>query len=248
MYTRCPACHSVHAVSAALLAAASGRYRCAHCHKVSNALEHLFDELPAAGDRPPGPAGVPVLGMPLDLGGTERSGPEPDGGEEPGDDTRRSGGRQPGRLLLRAAWIAGAVVVLGFIAIRVAEFQGWPLPPFVDPGRTVPSAGQEWRGFRDPDQVHLVSREMRSHPSQPGTLRLAATIVNRAAQKQEYPVIEVSLQDAGGRTLSTRRFEPAEYVGGTRSAAGMTPGAYVPILLELEDPGARAVGFELAFR
>ena len=55
MYTRCPACHAVHSVSAALLAAAGGDYRCARCSKVNNALECLFDELPAAGDRPPDP-------------------------------------------------------------------------------------------------------------------------------------------------------------------------------------------------
>lgn len=248
MYTRCPACHSVHAVNAALLAAASGRYRCGRCNKVSNALEHLFDDLPAAADRPPGPGELPVLGAGLDLADAVRAGPAPDAGEEPGGDTVRTGRRWPGRLLLRAAWITGAVVVFGFIAIRVAEFQGWPLPALLDPERSVPSVGQDERIFRDPDQIHLVSREMRNYPTQPGRLRLAATIVNRAAQNQGYPVIEVKLQDAGGFTLSTQRFEPSEYVGGARLAAGMTPGAYVPVLLELDDPGERAVGFELAFR
>lgn len=234
-------------MSAALLAAASGQYRCARCNKVSNALDHLFDELPAAGDRPPGRGGVPVLGLELNLNGAERTEPETDADE--GDEKTRPGARRrPRQFLVRAAWMAGAVVVLGFIAIRVAEFQGWSLPFLGDPGRIVPSAGRDERFFSDPDQIHLVSREMRSHPSQPGKLRLAATIVNRAAQKQGYPVIEVILQDAGGHALSTQRFEPAKYVGEARSAAGMTPGAYVPILLELDDPGERAVGFELAFR
>lgn len=245
MYTRCPACHSVHPVSATLLAAASGRYRCGRCNKVGNALEHLFDEWPATGDQPPGPGEVPVLGPRRDLDQVEHSGRDPDADEEAGGETRRAGW---GRLLLRVAWITGAVLVLGFIAIRLAEFQGWPLPRFVDPARIAPSTGQDGEVFRDPGQIHLVSREVRSHPSQPGKLRLAATIVNRAAQKQAYPVIEVILQDARGRTLNTRRFEPSEYVGGTRSADGMTPGAHVPILLELDDPGEQAVGFELAFR
>jgi len=247
MYTRCPACHSVHAVSAALLAAASGRYRCAHCNKVSDALEHLFDDLPAPADRPAGPGELPVLGLRLDLAEAAGAGPEPDAAEEPGSETPR-GRRRPWRLLLRAAWITGALVVIGIIAIRVAEFQGWPLPAFLDPSPTLPTAVERERTFRAPDQIHLVSREMRSHPSLPGKLSLAATIVNRADRKQGYPVIEVKLQDAGGHTLSTRRFEPSEYVGGARSATGMTPGAYVPILLELDDPGERAVGFELAFR
>ena len=54
MYTRCPACHTVHPVNASLLAQGGGKYRCGKCNKSANALESLFDEWPEPGDKPPG--------------------------------------------------------------------------------------------------------------------------------------------------------------------------------------------------
>ena len=51
MYTRCPGCHTVHPVNAALLASGGGRYRCGKCNKVNNALEALFDLIYAAAAR-----------------------------------------------------------------------------------------------------------------------------------------------------------------------------------------------------
>jgi predicted Zn finger-like uncharacterized protein len=248
MYTRCPACHTVHAVSAALLAAASGRYRCAKCNKVNNSLDCLFDELPAAGDRPPGAGDLPVLGLHIDLDAAARSRQDPDGIDESGAEIRNPGRRGPARLLLRVAWVSAAVVVLGFVALRLAEFQGWPLADRGYLARIGLLPAQEERPFRDLDNIHLVSREVRSHPLQPGRLRLSATIVNRADRNQKYPAIEVTIQDAAGQTLSSQRFEPSDYLVATTSAAGMPPGAYVPVLLELDDPGEQAVGFELTFR
>jgi hypothetical protein len=146
------------------------------------------------------------------------------------------------------AWVSAAVVVLGFVALRLAEFQGWPLADRGYLARIGLLPAQEERPFRDLDNIHLVSREVRSHPLQPGRLRLSATIVNRADRNQKYPAIEVTIQDAAGQTLSSQRFEPSDYLVATTSAAGMPPGAYVPVLLELDDPGEQAVGFELTFR
>lgn len=248
MYTRCPTCHTVHAVSAALLAADSGRYRCGRCNKVNNSLECLFDELPAAGDRPPGAGDLPVLGLHIDLDAAARSRQEPAGSDDIGAEIQNAGRRGPARLLLRTAWISAAVIVLGFVAFRLAEFQGWQPPDRGYLARIGLLPAQEERPFRDLDNIHLVSREMRSHPSQPGRLRLSATIVNGADRGQGYPAIEVTLQDAAGRTLSSQRFEPSDYLGATTAAADMPAGAYVPVLLELDDPGEQAVGFELVFR
>jgi predicted Zn finger-like uncharacterized protein len=248
MYTRCPACHTVHAVSAGLLAAAAGRYRCAKCNKLGNALDCLFDEWPAAGEPPPQPGDFPVLGLPIDPEATARSREDPDAAET-GLNREAPAGRRPGRLVLRATWISAAVVILGFSAFRFAEFLGQPLLTGVNLERTGLLRRQDNESFRDLDQVHLVSRELRSHPSQAGRLLLNVTIVNRADRNQPYPAIEVALLDSGGRTLSTQRFEPSDYLGADRAGgAGMTPQAYVPLTLGLDDPGEQAVGFELEFR
>lgn len=245
MYTRCPACHAVHSVSAALLAAAQGDYRCGKCNKVSNALESLFDDLPAAGDRPPGASKLPVLGLSIDLEAAARA---REGIDD--EDARQEGARGPTarRLVVRAAWILTAVIIVGFSAIRLAEFNGRPLLGGKGPAGPGLVREQESEPARDLERIQLVQRELRSHPSQPGSLRLSATLVNRADHPQRYPAIEIALQDATGSTLSTQRFEPSDYLGEGRAGASMAPGAYVPLMIDLDDPGETAVGFELTFR
>jgi len=254
VFTRCPGCHTVHPVNAALLAVGGGRYRCGKCNKVSNALESLFDEWPRAGSRATAPGDVPVLGLALDLEAAAKARRDPDGaglGESTDVVSKKAGSRAP--WLLRVAWICGALLVLGAVAWKWAEFQGKPLleRPGVQAAlvrlglQEPPPTGP----FRDLDQVHLVSRELTSHPFLSGRLRLSATIVNTATRAQPYPDIEVTLLDASGNTVLSRRFAPDDYLDPERvPGTAMAPQAYLPLTLDMEDPGIEAVGFELEFK
>jgi predicted Zn finger-like uncharacterized protein len=230
VFTRCPGCHTVHPVNAALLAVGGGRYRCGKCNKVSNALESLFDEWPRSGSQATAPGDVPVLGLALDLEAAAKARRDPEGADL--DETtdaasKKVGSRAPWRL--RAAWICGALLVLAAVAWKWVEFRNEPV--------------------RDLDQVHLVSRELTSHPVLSGHLRLSATIVNRADRAQPYPDIEVTLLDASGNTVLSRRFTPDDYLDPERApGAAMAPQAYLPLTLDMEDPGSEAVGFELEFK
>ena len=162
-------------------------------------------------------------------------------------------GRPAARVLLRTAWITGAVLILVVIAWQWAEFRGEPLlqkagleSAIQRLGLEAPSAEQP---FRDLESIHLLSRELRSHPVVPGRLRLSATIVNTAQRSQPYPDIEVALLDPAGQVVLRERFTPSDYLAaGSARDSGMTPQAYLPLTLELADPGAQAVGFELEFR
>jgi hypothetical protein len=80
-------------------------------------------------------------------------------------------------------------------------------------------------------------------------LRLSATIVNRAVLEQPYPDIEVALLDAAGNVVLNKRFTPADYLDSKRAPdTAMAPQAYLPLVLDMEDPGVQAVGFELQFK
>lgn len=253
MFTRCPGCSTVHPVNAAILAQNGGRFRCGKCNKTSNALDSLFDEWPEAGRKPAPRGDMPVLGIGIDL---EKAGEARLNPEEAGLTGEANTPRPPSRVgpfLLRAAWLIGGLVIGSVIIFKVAEFSGHPIlePGEVDKAlvtvglREPPNA----EVFRDLDLIHLVSRELAGDPASPGTLRLKATLVNRASRSQPYPGLEVTLFDASGAQLATYGFEPADYL--SRSAdpsASMSPHAYLPISLELEDPGETAVGFELEFR
>lgn len=253
MFTRCTGCHTVHPVNASLLARAGGRYRCGKCQKQGNALDALFDEWPGAGDRPATAGELPVLGMPIDLEQARRSREDPDAAGTERDQPGEAESRRPSRFnLARLTWITAGLAVLVFVVIRYAEFRGEPLldQPAVRAaqerlGLQEPAAAQP---FRDLDRIHLVARELTSHPSDPGLLRLSATIVNRADRPQPYPELEVVLLDEAGEAVSRLRFPPGDYLGGTAPAdSAMAPGALLPFMLDLPDPGSAAVGFELDF-
>lgn len=139
--------------------------------------------------------------------------------------------------LTRIAWITMALIVSVAVAFELAEFYD----------RTLLELPSE-QAFRDLSQVHLVSRELRSHPSRADMLRLTATIVNRASKAQPYPDLEVILLDASGQAVGRSLFSPLDYLSGDAAEKpGMTPQAYLPLVLDLADPGQEAVGFELNF-
>jgi predicted Zn finger-like uncharacterized protein len=254
VYTRCPGCHTVHPVNAALLAAGTGSYRCGKCNKLNNALECLFDDWPTPGAQPPKAGDPPVLGASIDLKGAAKARQEPEQTQTHQDETAAEPPRgRAARWLLRSAWIAGAIAILLVVMVQWAKFQGEPLlerasirSGLVRAGLVSPPPRTE---FRDIDRIHLVRRELRSHPTLPGRLRLTATVVNRAAQSQPYPDIDVALLDAAGDVVLRKRFAPSDYLAPDAPAGGeLAPHAYLPLVLELEDPGVRAVGFELEFR
>jgi predicted Zn finger-like uncharacterized protein len=245
MFTRCKGCHTVHPVNASLLARAGGRYRCGKCKKVSNALEALFDEWPAAGKKPPESGPMPDLGLSIDLDQAKavRSGEDPESATVP------AGKRRP---LARIAWIIMGLVVSVAVAFELADFYDKPLleMPAVKAvterlGITTPARAPK---FQDLSQIHLVSRELRSHPTRTDMLRLTATIVNRAPKAQPYPDLEVILLDSSGQAVGRAQFSPSDYLSREApNSSGMTPQAYLPLVLDLKDPGREAVGFELNF-
>ena len=251
MFTRCPGCSTVHPVSAALLAKSGGRYRCGKCQKVSNALESLFDDWPESGQKPPTAGDLPELGLSIDFtrAGQSRLNPEDanlTGEPEQPEEVKR---RRP---WLRAVWVVAALVLAAIVTVKLAEFNNIPVTGNLDMDSVMIKLGLKdppaKQAFRDVSQIHLVSRELTAHPSEPGQLLLNATIVNRATKSQPYPVIEVSLFDAAGNRLAEYEFKPLDYLApGSTGRVGMSPQAYLPISLGIEDPGDEATGFELDF-
>lgn len=244
MFTRCQACHTVHPVNAAVLAQGGGRYRCGKCHKTGNALEALFDEWPQARQQGAPAGDLPELGLALSLG----PGEEPQAGTRSEEtDTPRS------KPLLRAVWIIAAVVLAVIITLNLARFLQQPLTDTPWLQSTLVRLGMRQAPpqapFRALDQIKLLSRELKAHPFRPDVLLLTATIVNRAAQSQAYPDIDVTLLDIHSRQLARQLFKPADYLpNGSDLRNGMTPQAYLTLSLEMPDPGDGATGFELQFR
>ncbi len=101
---------------------------------------------------------------------------------------------------------------------------------------------------RDLGQVEIVEREIVRHPHVADALLVNATYVNNADFAQAYPLFQISFSDVSGVPVAVRRFQPVEYLAVSRdTGAGMAPGEQVHVLLEIIDPGKRAVSFQFDF-
>jgi predicted Zn finger-like uncharacterized protein len=248
MFTRCPACHTVHPLNAALLAQGAGKFRCGKCNKISNALDFLFDEWPDAGASAAAKGSTPELGISIDLNAPNNA--EFSAEENPDDENGvgEAGTVRKG-MLVRVAWIIAALVLLVVTVINLADVFREPLQENAALQKSLVKMGIRESvpepPYRDLSKIHLITSEMRNHPGRTDALRLSATIVNQANRRQAYPVLEVILLESGGLALASRQFEPSEYLAEDADIeAGMTPKAYLSVVLDLADPGNQAVGFE----
>lgn len=254
MFTRCPKCKTVHPLSAAQIAHSRGLVSCGACGRVFSALSFLFDHWPSGQAHAPaeGPiSGLPVLGAappaPDEVGQDDA-----EQGENQGKDQEEDLDKAPDGKPARLAWTAAAALLLVLTLVNAAwTFRG-QLAQQPRIGAWLENTGwfmsQPEGLLKDPRQIQLVSRDMHTHPTRTGILVLSMTFVNLAKQSQEFPDLRVTLLDATSQIVARRRLLPADYLRpGADIRSGLAPDVYLPVLLELGDPGNRAVGFEIEF-
>jgi predicted Zn finger-like uncharacterized protein len=242
MFTRCPQCKIVHPLNAALISHARGLVQCGECGRTFSALSFLFDNWPSGQAHGParGPDAAPPVLLLADK--TEKPADISDN-DKPEEETDK-----PGQL----PWVlATAFLVLLTIANTVWTFRE-PLLNNTTVTNWIEQAGWlqlEQEGLlQDPQQVQLVSRDMHTHPTRSGILVLSLTFVNLAQHAQVFPQLEVTLLDAANQPVARRKLKPADYLRpGADTESGLATDVYLPVLLELGDPGEQAVGFEIRF-
>ena len=244
MYTRCPQCKAVHRLIAAELAHAKGLVQCGDCGRTFSALSFLFDEWPSG--QPTKPAKGPDVRPPV-IGRTQR--PRYDADNLIPDDTDTD---KKTRHPHQVAW---SLVAMLLVLVTIANL-AWT---FRDPLMEIPEINTwlEQNGWleveeegllSDPGNIQLVSRDMHTHPTRTGILVLSLTFVNLAERPQVFPVLEITLLDATNQAIAQRRFQPLEYLrAGADTVSGLATDVFLPVLLELGDPGEQAVGFEIEF-
>jgi len=99
-----------------------------------------------------------------------------------------------------------------------------------------------------PQQLRLLASNVQAHPSVAGALMISASVRNDAIFTQPWPVLTITLSNAQGQRIAMRRLRPAEYLDdATILRHGLAPGGSAVLLLEVEDPGDKAVAFEIGF-
>ena len=105
-----------------------------------------------------------------------------------------------------------------------------------------------YSGKVDVSQIKLLSRDVRSHPTQANALLISAAFANQAPFDQPYPIIQITLYDLGGNVVASRRFTPQEYLEAMYNRfLLMESGTPVHITLAVLDPGKDAINFEFTF-
>lgn len=101
-----------------------------------------------------------------------------------------------------------------------------------------------------PAQLQLLASNVRSRPDIDGrALSISLSLRNRAAFAQPWPVVDITLFDTRHQRLAMRRLRPGEYLGDPAAQhRGLAAGATTALLLEVQDPGPRAVAYSFDFQ
>jgi Protein of unknown function (DUF3426) len=87
---------------------------------------------------------------------------------------------------------------------------------------------------REQDAVKIESYDLIEPPGKQGRILLSATLVNRAATKHDFPMLEVRLMDTSNTVITSRIFSPQEYLGRAPNAEeGISPNTELYINLNL---------------
>jgi len=250
MYLTCPSCHTVYAVRAAMLRDGQGEVRCGTCRSVFNALDYLSDDLPGDEDAASSSLIAPAPGATSVPAAADRgSGEVPDALRA---DLAAAQDASSPRMRHTGLWAAAVVLLLG-LAFQYLWFAPQDLSARFPLARGAVErfcleAGCMQRARREPEQIRMLSRQVRAHPRYEGALLVTATFSNAAPRAQPFPRLRFSLYDVNGQTIAARTFTPAEYLAGELPADAVLPaGQPVQVALELLAPEQAAVSFEFTF-
>ncbi|MGV8922191.1 MAG: DUF3426 domain-containing protein [Thermomonas sp.] len=101
--------------------------------------------------------------------------------------------------------------------------------------------------WHEPGAFVMLSRDVIAVPGHPGVLRVQASIRNDARWPQPWPVLVLSLSDANGRLLGSRRFMPGDYLGRTPDTVLLQSGQAAQLAFDIVEPGPGVVAFDFRF-
>ena len=259
MYTRCPQCRTIFAVSDEQLEARGGVVRCGECHHVFRADRYLMDALPSSSAARKGGARPSVTGH---IVADEKSVSEP---KRPGINSNKATAKKSSsplptldellwgkkRSRIRPIfWALGNLLVLAILVAQVIYFYSTQLAQYPELRPYIKKAcnrlGCTIRPQIDAGLIELTQTRVSPHPKYIRVLRLRASLINRASFSQPFPLMEVTLSNHRGELVGRRTFRAEEYLKKSKDMpTEMIPNVIIRAELEFTTPNLRADGFEI---
>ena len=99
------------------------------------------------------------------------------------------------------------------------------------------------------EQIEFISQDVRSHPKYQNALIVTLVFINKSPFYQAYPVIQFKLSDIEQNPVAGRYFLPNSYLDeNVNIKEGIKPDTPIRAIIEINDPGERAVNFDFSFR
>ncbi len=241
LITRCPACGTAFRVQREQLAAHFGTVRCGKCGGVFNGVAALVEE---GGERlsfDPSPQ--------LGLFDPSR---RPAHSARPADGAPLPDFMAPAEPARSHAWLWGlaAVLATAVLAAQAAYRYRAEIAAFVPEAREPLVAACQRLGCtvalpRHAEVLSIESSDLQADPRRQNVIVLHALIRNRSRLPQEYPALELTLTDEGGRPVLRRVLLPSDYIEPGRARNGIAPGAEAALRVYLDSSGAPATSYRL---
>lgn len=274
MYTQCPECLSVFSLGASTLVQAHGMVTCGHCGAQFDSLATLGEQLPPEpfelltlnqqGLAPPRVDDVvyrprppaPVVAAPAVHAGAPEDFSQlvvaPRFARQSRTQKKVRSRRQRSTRARHWPWLLVCTALLLALGAQLAWIGRDNLVRDPLTGGWLRSACGVLHCrlplVAAPKRLRLLASNVETHPNATHALMISLSLRNQADFAQPWPVVVVTLYDAHGRQLAMRRLQPRDYLDDPDvQREGLAPGATTAVLLEVEDPGDKAVAYDFGF-
>lgn len=157
------------------------------------------------------------------------------------------------KRLKQKLWTSLAVIMGLLLLFQLAYFK-FNYFGRIEPYRSVyallcPALGCKVPSLIDKTKIVIYDSHSRTHPHTKDGLLFEFIMRNDAAFEQPFPNILLSFSTVSDTPVAARLFKPSEYLGGELAGKEfIPPKTPVHIEIELKDPGADAVNYEVTIK
>lgn len=262
MYTRCPGCKTIYAISVEQLRSGRGEALCERCNLAFGVLDTLANTAANATPDELASSNPPILGRTAavsSLGEEHRivaeltdNGPPaiasiPRGTALPGyGDWTEAPELSPASTSRRIPWTLGAASLLAVLLLQIIVFKGSQIAqderfrPWLDllceglPCTLPP--------FRSIPQIQILDKALQPGSQNENVLQFSLILSNQASLPQAFPAIKLILTDFHNQPVASGLFKPEEYL--TKPNGGLMPvGKSFEIRMLFPKPRREVAGF-----